>query len=109
MSANITDDTILLKWILKLAQYRQAVIVFNLLVLANLFVGIANIADVFMNSIEFITSRTKKVRRFNTNTKLFECVEVRVWNQTVANLSLMALGNSAPEILLTTIETIGNK
>jgi Ca2+/Na+ antiporter len=29
-----------------------------------------------------------------------------VWNATVANLSLMALGSSAPEILLAVIETV---
>jgi solute carrier family 8 (sodium/calcium exchanger) len=32
---------------------------------------------------------------------------VHVWNPTVANLSLMALGSSAPEILLNCLETIG--
>ena len=31
-----------------------------------------------------------------------------VWNDTVANLTLMALGSSAPEILLSVIELIGN-
>jgi solute carrier family 8 (sodium/calcium exchanger) len=29
-----------------------------------------------------------------------------LWNPTVANLTLMALGSSAPEILLNVIETI---
>lgn len=37
-----------------------------------------------------------------------EVVEVRVWNDTVANLTLMALGTSAPEILLACIEIIGH-
>lgn len=36
-----------------------------------------------------------------------EVVEVRVWNDTVANLTLMALGSSAPEILLSVIEISG--
>ena len=31
----------------------------------------------------------------------------QVWNDTVANLTLMALGSSAPEILLSIIELIG--
>ncbi|GFR95839.1 sodium/calcium exchanger [Elysia marginata] len=31
-----------------------------------------------------------------------------VWNDTVANLSLLALGTSAPEILLSVIEIVGN-
>jgi solute carrier family 8 (sodium/calcium exchanger) len=35
-------------------------------------------------------------------------LEVRIWNDTVANLTLMALGSSAPEILLSCIEVIGN-
>jgi len=30
------------------------------------------------------------------------------WNDTVANLTLMALGSSAPEILLSIIEILGN-
>ena len=33
---------------------------------------------------------------------------VRVWNATIANLTLMALGSSAPEILLNVIEICGN-
>lgn len=32
----------------------------------------------------------------------------QVWNDTVANLSLLALGTSAPEILLSIIEILGN-
>ncbi|OAF68330.1 Na(+)/Ca(2+)-exchange protein 2 [Intoshia linei] len=35
-------------------------------------------------------------------------IKVRIWNETVSNLTLMALGSSAPEILLSIIETIGN-
>ena len=35
-------------------------------------------------------------------------IEVPVWNGTVANLTLMALGSSAPEILLSVIEIVGN-
>lgn len=37
-----------------------------------------------------------------------EVIEVRIWNNTVANLTLMALGSSAPEILLSIIEIVGN-
>lgn len=33
-------------------------------------------------------------------------VEMAVWNSTVANLTLMALGSSAPEILLSVIGTV---
>jgi solute carrier family 8 (sodium/calcium exchanger) len=34
-------------------------------------------------------------------------IQTKVWNPTVANLTLMALGSSAPEILLSVIETVG--
>ncbi|MCP9261081.1 Protein CBR-NCX-3 [Dirofilaria immitis] len=37
-----------------------------------------------------------------------EGVEIRAWNPTVANLTLMALGSSAPEILLSVIEISAN-
>lgn len=37
-----------------------------------------------------------------------EVVEVQVWNDTVANLTLMALGTSAPEILLSVVEIVGH-
>lgn len=37
-----------------------------------------------------------------------QTIEVPVWNGTVANLTLMALGSSAPEILLSCIEIVGN-
>ena len=30
------------------------------------------------------------------------------WNKTIANLTLMALGSSAPEILLAVLETVAN-
>ena len=33
--------------------------------------------------------------------------QVEVWNATISNLTLMALGSSAPEILLAVIETLG--
>lgn len=59
-----------------------------------------------MAAIEVITSKEKevKVRKKNGETQI---VVVRVWNETVANLTLMALGSSAPEILLSVIEIIG--
>ncbi|XP_065353882.1 sodium/calcium exchanger Calx isoform X2 [Cloeon dipterum] len=68
-----------------------------------LFIGVSIIADRFMASIEVITSKEKEitVKKANGETQI---VVVRVWNETVANLTLMALGSSAPEILLSIIE-----
>ena len=70
------------------------------------FMGVALGADAFMTSIETITSQTRittvtirgEKKRFHT----------RVWNDTVANLTLMALGSSAPEILLSVIEIVSS-
>ena len=45
---------------------------------------------------------------YDKNTDKIYWVEVPVWNATIANLSLMALGSSAPEILLSVLETIGS-
>lgn len=59
-----------------------------------------------MGSIEAITAETKEV---TLGAGQYErVVHVEVWNKTVSNLSLMALGSSAPEILLAVIEVIGN-
>ncbi len=35
-------------------------------------------------------------------------IDVPIWNATVANLTLMALGSSAPEILLSVIGTVSD-
>lgn len=72
-------------------------------VLAYLFIGVSIISDRFMAAIEVITSQEKEVsvRKPNGDTQI---VVVRLWNETVANLTLMALGSSAPEILLSVIE-----
>ena len=64
------------------------------------FLGISISADKFMEAIGVITAKTKIV--FIGGIKH----EVLVWNETVANLTLMALGSSAPEILLAIIETV---
>ena len=78
--------------------------------LLYLFLGIAIIADIFMSSIETITSRKRKIRYPDPGEKdKYLIVEVRLWNDTVANLTLMALGSSSPEILLSIIEIIGNR
>jgi len=72
---------------------------FYMIFLGFLFLGVAISADTFMAAIEVITSKT------NTQVIGGQEVEVEVWNGTVANLTLMALGSSAPEILLAVVET----
>uniref|UniRef100_H2Z6E6 Calx-beta domain-containing protein n=1 Tax=Ciona savignyi TaxID=51511 RepID=H2Z6E6_CIOSA len=73
------------------------------------FMAISIIADVFMCAIEVITSKTTEVKVARPELEEgFETVKVRVWNDTVAKLTFMALGSSAPEILLSVIEIVGN-
>ncbi|XP_056017579.1 sodium/calcium exchanger 3-like isoform X2 [Ostrea edulis] len=85
-------------------------IVLYLVAMVWCFLGVALIADVFMCAIEKITSKTAKVRIPDQNEPDgFRMIEVKVWNDTVANLSLLALGTSAPEILLSVIEIVGRK
>lgn len=53
-----------------------------------------------------ITSRKRVSHIQDPYTGDLKKVNVNVWNPTVANLTLMALGSSAPEILLNVIETV---
>ncbi|KAL8609363.1 hypothetical protein ACOMHN_008157 [Nucella lapillus] len=80
-----------------------------LLGLLYCFMGVSIIAEIFMRSIEMITSKTTVVRIADPSEKLgFKELKVKVWNDTVSNLTLMALGSSAPEILLSVIEVVFN-
>lgn len=67
------------------------------------FMAVGLVCDVFMGAIETITSAKKRVY----SKRLDTFVTVKVWNDTLANLTLMALGSSAPEILLSMIELMG--
>ncbi|CAD5124085.1 unnamed protein product [Dimorphilus gyrociliatus] len=73
--------------------------------LIYLFLGIAIASDVFMCSIESITAKKKTIKKYDEEEGKVKEVEVFVWNETVANLTLMAFGSSAPEILLAIGET----
>ena len=62
------------------------------------FLAVFMVADIFMCSIESITSVKKKVT-VSTEDGGTEVVEVPVWNGTLANIVLMSLGpRSAPEV-----------
>jgi len=75
-----------------------------LLLMGYIFIGIAIVSDIFMDSIEVITAQTRMVPYIDNFGKELTYEET-VWNPTVANLTLMALGSSAPEILLSVYET----
>ncbi|XP_060118056.1 sodium/calcium exchanger 3 isoform X1 [Heteronotia binoei] len=75
--------------------------------LIYMFLGVSIIADRFMASIEVITSQEKEITVKKSNGET-TTTTIRVWNETVSNLTLMALGSSAPEILLSLIEVCGH-
>jgi solute carrier family 8 (sodium/calcium exchanger) len=85
---------------------RIARAIIYLLALIYLFIGVAIISDRFMASIEVITSQKREIRKKNPDGTV-SVTTVAIWNETVSNLTLMALGSSAPEILLSIIEVVG--
>jgi len=70
------------------------------------FMGVSIVCDIFMGAIERITAQKKRIASKSNPEHLRT---VKVWNDTVANLTLMALGSSAPEILLSVIELFKGK
>ena len=62
------------------------------------FLGVSIVADIFMCAIEKITSKTKQITIPRGPDDANDVIEVPVWNGTVANLTLMALGSSAPGV-----------
>uniref|UniRef100_A0A4W5PZ27 Solute carrier family 8 member 1a n=1 Tax=Hucho hucho TaxID=62062 RepID=A0A4W5PZ27_9TELE len=72
-----------------------------------MFLGVSIIADRFMSSIEVITSQEREITIKKPNGEKVTTT-VHVWNETVSNLTLMALGSSAPEILLSVVEVCGH-
>ena len=78
------------------------------LTMIYLFLGISIISDIFMSGIEKITSQTVTVEIKDMNNQVVRKKKILFWNATVANLTLMALGSSAPEIILALFETIDN-
>jgi len=71
-----------------------------------LFMGIAISADIFMEAIEVITSKTSFIEVFDPDSNQMVKMEVNLWNPTMANLTLMAFGSSAPEIILSVVEAL---
>jgi len=84
-----------------------------LMCLLYLFLGVAIIADIFMSAIEKITSAKPQMVMVGDSWEEAKdddgnTIMVKTWNETVANLTLLALGSSAPEILLSLMETLSS-
>lgn len=71
------------------------------------FLGSNILSDRFMTAVEVITSSEREIKVIHANGKVMT-KKVRIWNETVAHLTLMEVGASASEILLAAIETAGN-
>ena len=102
---------LLLPLFLEVTWPKEAQAVLYFIGLCFSFLGVSIVADVFMCAIEKITSKTKQIHMAGQDGDKDvgpQVIEVPVWNGTVANLTLMALGSSAPEILLSVIEIVGN-
>ena len=56
--------------------------------------------------MKVITSKKRTVVFWDVEKNQNVQKEILIWNETVANLTLLALGSSAPEILLAMVETI---
>src|SRR2546429_248636 len=56
--------------------------------LIYLFIGVSIVADRFMAAIEVITSQEKEVKITKPNGET-QVISVRIWNETVSNLTLM--------------------
>ncbi|XP_076803796.1 sodium/calcium exchanger 1-like isoform X1 [Clavelina lepadiformis] len=83
-------------------------IILYILAIIYIFIGVAIGSDVFMTSIEVITSKKRTIVDWDEEKHENVKKQVLVWNETVANLTLLALGSSAPEILLATVEAIND-
>lgn len=73
-----------------------------------IFMGMGIVCDMFMDAIEEITSAETLVWK-EVHSSGRHKFRLKIWNPTMANLTLMALGSSAPEIILSATELLGNR
>ncbi|KAL1520969.1 hypothetical protein AB1Y20_022527 [Prymnesium parvum] len=81
---------------------KAASIIWYSFLMIYFFYAVSIVSNIFMEAIEVITSKERSIK----NSRTGETQVINVWNPTVANLTLMALGSSAPEILLALIEVM---
>lgn len=65
---------------------------FYFLSLCYLFLGVSIVSERFMAAIEVITSQEREVELTKVTGEPYTIL-IRIWNETVSNLTLMALGN----------------
>jgi solute carrier family 8 (sodium/calcium exchanger) len=78
--------------------------VFLIILVLWLLLGIAVLSDIFAESIAFITSEVSSMEVIDYEGKSI-MIGLSVWNPRIANVTLLALGSSAPEIFMCFINT----
>lgn len=76
--------------------------------LAYCFIGLSAITARFFQSMENVVKHTRKVVVIDPVTKAEIITHEKVWNYTIADISLLAFGTSFPQISLATIDAIQN-
>lgn len=78
------------------------------LAVAYCFIGLSAITGRFFRSMENVVKQTRKVVEIDPYTKAETVRYEKVWNYTIADISLLAFGTSFPQISLATIDAIRN-
>lgn len=76
--------------------------------LAYCFLGLSAITARFFRSMESVVSHSRKVVAIDPYTGAEVIRYEKVWNFTIADISLLAFGTSFPQISLATIDAIRN-
>lgn len=79
-----------------------------LLALAYCFIGLSTITARFFRSMENVVKHTRTVVEIDPCTNVKTVKHEKVWNYTVADITLLAFGTSFPQISLATIDAIRN-
>ncbi|KAI3460798.1 hypothetical protein Pfo_017461 [Paulownia fortunei] len=78
------------------------------LALAYCFIGLSAITDRFFRSMENVVKHTRTVKEIDPCTNAKVVKHKKVWNYTIADITLLAFGTSFPQISLATIDAIRN-
>lgn len=78
------------------------------LCLAYCFIGLSAITARFFKSMENVVKHSRKVVSVDPITRAQVITYRKVWNFTIADISLLAFGTSFPQISLATVDAIRN-
>ncbi|KAK1277100.1 Magnesium/proton exchanger [Acorus gramineus] len=78
------------------------------LLLAYCFFGLSAITARFFRSMENVVKQTREIVEFDPLTKTETVRHEKVWNYTIADITLLAFGTSFPQISLATIDAFRN-